>query len=503
MSALLLMLSLAWADDLAVTSKVTGVTVYRDRARVVRTVQIEVPAGRTDLVFDGLPLQLITQSLSAEGEGTARATLTGIDVRPQRGVEDRDERLRKLADTKESLEDRIRVERDRIARVQADIAFLQSLQPRATPQLEEGLFLADDAAAQLAATSRAVGNDLVALYKEQRTAEQAIRQLQRELDATNREISELQSGGGPDTQRVAVGLDAQRAGTVTVRLSYVVTGAGWSPHWDARYRPNDGKVRLDLSADVRQSTGEDWDDVRLTLSTASPQQSTQPPQLQPFYLQPGYGVAGGQVADADRVTAVEYAAPTVEDVPADGTRRRVYLQSKDLAATVVHHVVARRVEAAWLTARVKNDSDTAWMAGSVSAYMGTAYVGEGQLNVTAPGAEADLSFGVDDRVRVKRTRLNQKSDDAKGLQNRDRISYGWKTAITNRTGRSIQLVVHEQIPASRDAAFEVTATTTPPVQIPETGVFEWKADLADGKSQDFVLEYTVSWPQGDRPVLME
>ena len=502
------MIALLWAlaahaDDIAVNTRVSRVVVYLDRARVTREIAVDVPAGRSDLVFDQLPLEVIPASLSAEGEGTAGATLTGIDFRPQRGVEDLDEKIRAFKAERRTHEDAVRLQNDTVARIRADIDFVTALSPQAPATLQPGLFLAPDVATQLSAVARGIGNDLLTLYREQRVAEGNIRDHQGEIDRIDRELAVLGQGGG-DSTRVAVGLDASRAGRVTVRLSYVVTGAGWTPHWDARYRPTDGKVRLDLSGEVRQTTGESWDEVSLTLSTARTDQSTAPPELQPFYLAEGYSnnTPGGDLS-GESTTAVEFTSRFSENIPSDGASHRVFVHSLDLAGEVVHQVVARRVEAAWLTARVTNTADFALLPGSMSSYLGTAYIGEGYLDATAPGARVDLSFGVDDRVRVKRTRMADVSSDARPLQNRERRHYAWKTAVTNRTGKPIQLRVTDQIPASNEAIFQVESATTPSVTVPSTGVFTWEITLDNGKSQDFIINYDVSWPVGNAPMLME
>lgn len=493
----------AFADDMPVDGDISAVVVYLDRARVTREITVDVPAGRTDLVFDQLPLAILPASLSAEGEGSANATLTGIDFRPQRGVEDLDAQIGALKTERRVHEDAIRVQSDNLARIRSDITFVSSLSPRAPGKLEQGLFLAPDAASQLSSVAKGIGTDLLALYKEQRAAEAVIRDHEKENGRIDRELSVFGQGGG-DSTRVAVGLDAAKAGRITVRLSYVVTGAGWTPHWDARYRPTDGKVRLDLSGEVRQTTGELWDDVRLTLSTARTDQSTAPPTLRPFWLAEGY--SNGMASNGDygaAFTAVEFTSKSTEDVASDGTSRRVFVQSLDLSGEIVHQVVARRVEAAWLTARVQNTAEFALLAGPMSSYMGTAYVGEGYLSATAPGSKVDLSFGVDDRVRVKRTRVSDISSDTKPLQNREKRHYGWKTVVTNRTGKAITLRVIDQVPASSESAFQVETVVTPPLTVPETGILTWEVKLEDGKSQDFTVNYDVTWPSGDSPVLME
>jgi hypothetical protein len=497
-----LLLSLATAADLEVDSAVTRAVVYRDRARVTREVAIDVPAGRTDLIFDGLPIQVIRESLAADGEGTAGATLLGIDMRPRRGTEDRDAKVAALQKERLVLADKISDQSDIVARVAADLVFLRGISPKAPAKLTEATFLADDAPQQLAAMSRQLGERTAALLAEQRTAERAQREVRKELDRVDRELAQLARSGNEDSLRVAVGLDAKRAGKVTVRLDYVVTGASWSPHYDARYDLAGGKVRLDLSGNVVQRTGEDWTGVALVLSTARPQQGTAPPVLVPFTLGQGGGVASSG-SSSSRAAAFEFVVRGKEDVAADGSSRRVPLTRLDLTGEVVHRVVPRRLEAAWLTAKVENTADYALLAGPVSAYLGSAYVGDGALAQTAPGGELMLSFGVDDRVQVDRDRLDVTAAEGKGLGNRDRQSWAFETTVKNGTGLPLNLVVVEQVPVSNEDTWQVKVEVDPSVEIPKPGVFEWEVKLANKAEQAFRLEYEITWPKGDPPVFME
>ena len=49
-----------------------------------------------------------------------------------------------------------------------------------------------------------------------------------------------------------------------------MTGAGWTPLYDLDARDGGKSVTLSTYASVRQSTGEDWRQARLTLTTADP-----------------------------------------------------------------------------------------------------------------------------------------------------------------------------------------------------------------------------------------
>jgi len=493
--------AVAFGGEVEIDSAITEVVVFQGSARVTRVATATIEPGRTDLVFDGLPLLLVTESLTAEGEGTAGGTILGIDTRPQRGTEERDAKVKALLDEKEGLSDEITALRDEKARIEGEVRFLTSVVPTAPEELEERQFLADDAADQIVAVAAQLGTDVRTLLAAQRKAEIAIRDLEKEVARIDREVAVVR-GAGTDHQRVAVGIDAARAGKVTVRISYLVDGATWSPAYDARFRPDDNKVTLGLRGVVTQNTGESWDGVALKLSTADPSGSTAPPELSPFWLQDSYGYAATTAATGG-ATAVEFATSRKEDVPADGTARQVPLASLDLDAVVVHHVVARRVASAYLTARVENTAPYALLPGTVSSYLGGAYVGEGALALTPPGEDVDLSFGLDDRVEVERTRLQDVAYGTKPLGGREKQVYGFETVVTNRTGRPTTIEVTEQVPTSRYDRYTVSATTTPEAVVPKEGVFSWTVDLADGAEAKFGLQYEVSWPEGDRPVLLD
>ena len=85
---------------------------------------------------------------------------------------------------------------------------------------------------------------------------------------------------------LTVELECQAAGDLTLELSYTVPQVGWYPLYDARVDFAKGKAELSSFAVVRQTTGEDWSDVQLTLSTARPSVGGRMPELTPWYLRP-------------------------------------------------------------------------------------------------------------------------------------------------------------------------------------------------------------------------
>ena len=69
-----------------------------------------------------------------------------------------------------------------------------------------------------------------------------------------------------------------------VQLSYLVNGADWSPQYNLKADPDKKLVDVEYNAVVHQSSGEDWTNAQLALSTAVPALVATPPTLEPMQI---------------------------------------------------------------------------------------------------------------------------------------------------------------------------------------------------------------------------
>jgi uncharacterized protein (TIGR02231 family) len=113
---------------------------------------------------------------------------------------------------------------------------------------------------------------------------------------------------GPIRYRVAeIEVTAERAGSLTMELTYVAPGAMWRPSYRAVLDAATGEINLGVEAVVTQSTGEDWVGVSLRLSTASPSQGVEPPELASLLLRPVEVMALRSKATGARETGLRIA----------------------------------------------------------------------------------------------------------------------------------------------------------------------------------------------------
>lgn len=108
-------------------------------------------------------------------------------------------------------------------------------------------------------------------------------QLRKDCDALDAKIADLRAvirgrgapPAGEKRRRVSVLVEVTGAGEVELLVSYVVRKAAWKPAYDVRVSTDDRQLQLVYYGEVRQSTGEDWTDAEVSLSTAQPGKSVQ------------------------------------------------------------------------------------------------------------------------------------------------------------------------------------------------------------------------------------
>jgi uncharacterized protein (TIGR02231 family) len=311
-----------FADTIPAQSRIDAVTVFPSGAEVTRVVTASIAAGEHTLVFEGLPGDLMAETLRVEGDALGDVEIGSVDARlmpvPQAAI---DARRKALEDKIQALQD----ERTVLDQTIADAEYQKSLMQ----QLASGAFTAPAkegeaksfGAQDLSQLLDLVGGKLAALSKTVLDARVRQRVIDQQVFDLNDEIARL---APQDEQRMAVTvhLAAPAAVSGTFKLRYRIAGASWQPIYDARLTsPADGKaakIELVRRAAVTQATTESWDDVALVLSTARPVGATAAPDLEAVLIDGRVPVADA-AADLGtlRQAAPAPASESVEEALAD------------------------------------------------------------------------------------------------------------------------------------------------------------------------------------------
>lgn len=262
-----------------VLTKVKRVVVYSDRARITRTGSIAAKEGRQRVVVSGLPVAVNDGSVSAALPGKHGARILSIEVETAYGKRTATKEAEALIAKMTELEKRDARIADELAALSAEESFLRSItvKPRTDEKgrplplpLEPGAWQST-----LDFVSRSLA-DVLARTRAKQAEQEA---LGKEIQALSLELDKVRSYESEAMKRVALEVDAAKSGSVDLEITYSLVGPSWRPAYDVRVLSSQGKVEITTQGVVRQSTGEDWRDVELVLSTAFPEQGADVPEL--------------------------------------------------------------------------------------------------------------------------------------------------------------------------------------------------------------------------------
>lgn len=254
----------------AVPSPISQVTVFTDQARIVRSATVAAPGT---VEFPPLPDTIDASSVRVEAQGAEvrRVDLERLTPEAFRTAEARqllseldglDTELTRLARESTAL----REHRDALLRLHPALPANDNVRP--APKLSPQGW---NAALQFQTAQ------LETAQKKLRDVELAQRAASRKRETLVNKADRL---GNPEFRsgwKVTAVLAG--GGQATVSLTYLVRQARWTPTWDVQLDPEKNLVTVSLAGIVSQSSGEDWDDAQLTLSTAIPSSAVKAPKL--------------------------------------------------------------------------------------------------------------------------------------------------------------------------------------------------------------------------------
>ncbi|UQW99625.1 DUF4139 domain-containing protein [Streptomyces sp. RerS4] len=501
---------------------VTAVTCLEDRAHVERAVVLDLEAGVQRLRLGPVTALAVDRTLHAELTSGHPATV--LDVRIVRTWSPRgplpptddDSALRRRAHAlgEERLalgqrRDRLLTRLDALGHLAADLL----------REIGEGAGSGESEGARWTRELDRVDAERETHGEELRTVEARLAALAVELGDTERALDLAEEQPAELVGHIELTVHSASAGQVGLRVSHLTPCALWRPAYRAVL---DGdSLTLETDAMVWQRTGEDWSDVRLTLSTARSALATDPPRLGEDRLTlrdrsaaerrtvdvelreeeigdlgpaPVLGLPG--VDDGGEARVLSSPAPV--SVPADGRAHRVPLSAFTTAATSEYACTPELSPLVTRVVRFANRSGHALLAGPVDLVRGSGFSGRGTLDFTAPGAPVELAFGSCDDHRV--VRQTEESRDSTGLTQRTVVTRTVRLHLSRFSAPGEQgervVVVRERVPVSEVAAVEVRlrgeACSPAPDAVDAEGIVRWDVPLPPGGRRTVTLVYTLS-----------
>jgi uncharacterized protein (TIGR02231 family) len=518
-----------------VSSAISNVTVFLRGAEIQREGSASLKTGAQQIVFENLPQDINPQSIQVAGTGNF--TILGVShkinhLKPA-------EKSKEVEDLEKSLKE-----------LQDNIALQQYLHKNLE---EEGEMLKKNAS--IGGSQTGVNIDdlkkfsdyfhsrLTELTKSKVEINLKLRDMTTEMTRIQNQLQSLKAVSQKVTSSVIVEVTAQSAVQAKFSITYLVYSAGWSASYDLRAVDVNNPVELTYKANVYQSTGEDWKNIKPVFSTANPTVNNTKPELHPWYLSfykpapvsnyQAFNAIQGRVAGlevkSDEIleyaemrmkspapealstadlttvqenqTSVEFIIDIPYTIPSDGQEHAVELAKHSLPAVYEYYAVRKLDKDVFLLAKVTGWEKLNLLSGEANVFFEGKFVGESHVETRQTDDILTLSLGRDKNITITRIRKRDYAEK-QFLGSNITETREWDLTVHNKKKQPITIIVEDQIPISTEKEIKVEEINiSNAIKDIDTGKLTWKLNLKPSESQSMNVKYTVKYPKNKKVIL--
>ena len=519
---------LSATDPAELVSRIEQVTVFKQGAQVMRLARTSIPKGRTVLRLSGLTKSFDTGSFQLKGEGDF--TILSVQHQTHRSIPEVDSiAIARLTSENDTLRERIEEWNLRIQVLAEEEALILN-NDKKTGKENPGLSV-EELQSMAVFYRKQIGD--IRLQKLQ--LERKKKNHQALINKKNTEINKLRSVAKPiETREVLATVQAEEATRATIKLSYLVSNAGWVPTYDLRVKDVNSPVNLIYKAHVFQQSGEEWEGIRLALSTANPRQSGTKPTLHRWnlgiYRYPTYKDRGRSemeklkveeevlademdrsttpvpskplaITTTTKTTSVEFEIEEPYTIKKDGKKYMVSIKELDIPAYYEYYAAPKLDESAFLTAMITNWEDYDLLSGKTNLYFEGTFLGSSVIQVESLKDTMHLSLGRDPNIVVERT-LQKDYSKTTFLRNKKVEDKSYKIKIRNKKNSLINLVLEDHFPISTTSEIEIKYGVYTGADLNrETGILKWRFQMASKATEEVTFDYSVKYPSTETVLL--
>jgi uncharacterized protein (TIGR02231 family) len=494
-------------SEVNITSKINHVTVFTNRAQIEAEASTPLKKGVSKIIISDIASTIDAESIQIGGRGdfTLLSVSFQKDFISKRTLKYQED-IEKLAEDLRELDMKLKVLNLEEKMVMDNTKIKSDTDDLYRDHLEE-----------------------LSLYFRKKLTSIGLARLktEREIEELREQKNNLQTQLNTDPSRnlplgkILLTVKANSNSNANLELKYLVYGAGWTPTYDVRVESSASPFELNYKANVFQNTGLDWENVMLSLSTASVNKRTIKPELSPKFLyfhenrppaparmmKAMVTSRAGMEVDMEEMENASNFSKVVENelnsqfditIPYrvnSGASETVEVQKLTINAEYVTYVVPKYDDSGFLVAEVKDWGQYNLMPATANIYFEDNFIGKSYVGQGNPTEKLKISLGRDERVQVKREEITDYKT-RKTFGSNIRESFGYEINLKNTKSSSISLSVEDQIPVSQDSDIEIDVEELNGGQLNEqSGKIRWDLTIPSAQSRQLLLKYTVKYPK--------
>lgn len=526
----------ATTAPIAVSSKIEKVTIFKQSAQTTRLAQINIPKGKTIFKFTGLPNSLVAKSLQVKGNGNF--TILSVQHQSNTVSSSVDSMaIDVLAAANDTLNAQIEEWNLQVQVLKEEEALILNNDKKTNK--EKNKLPVDELQIMANFYRQQIGDIRLQVLQYQRK----VKAYEKTLNKNKQQIKKLKKIKRTTTKEVLLTILAKQATRGDMQLSYLIPNAGWTPTYDLRVKDVNSPVNLAYKANVYQSSGEDWEEVKLTLSTANPNESGTKPTIQKwnlgFYNPVVYGTYGEDeyggityeevekeleirsissknrkakssppapsvpvtTTTYQKATSIEFQIEELYTIKKDGKNYMVNIKEINLPAYYEYYCAPKLDKDVFLTAMISDWEQHNLLSGATSLYFEGTFLGNSALKVESLKDTMVIDLGRDKNIIVERT-LEEVFCKTSFLRSKKMEDKAFKIEIRNKKNQPINLVLEDQFPIAVTEDIEVKNGNYEGATLDEkSGIIKWELSINPQATKTTNFNYSVKYPSKKRVYL--
>ncbi|KAF9492677.1 hypothetical protein BDN71DRAFT_1396345 [Pleurotus eryngii] len=516
-----------------IDSKIVHVNLSPGHAEVTRMYKLSLEVGVNQVKISGLPTEVAHNSLRVEGRGAA--TIHDVSIAPTPPATVDPKIMSALVKEYQSMANKVRRCKDVSAFLEKYLRNI-AVVPSDHPQIPMIMQTYEH-------ESSKIDDRLMDL-------EDALEKLRLRRDEELKRTTQAQPSD-PLQLTATIGIFADKGGEAEIALIYAVPGVSWQASYDIRInmQSKDAPFTLRYKAAISQSTGENWDNVQLTLGTVSPtfgldvpslgsyrlttpsefpppviiprrvshyqstypqaivvpfsrsarsrpsrsrsrsRSRTPPPIIVPAPSPPRIMTHATMPVSNFGGLSATYDIPGLISVPNDARAHNVTIAELSLDSSFSWLVVPKVDLRAHLKA-MKNSSEYTLVDGPANVYIDGSFVAKSRIPTASPQESFECSLGIDPSIRTTYVPLSKKTSSSGLINKTTTTAYSRQVIIRNTKSIPIEnLKILDRVPISETSQITVKlinpALTLPPPPKMERSPSENTSILDKAKGYQF------------------
>jgi len=350
------------------------------------------------------------------------------------------------------------------------------------------------------------------------------RDLQLIINKIQNQLSEYENIAKRPVGEISINIYADKATTGKLYVTYFTNYASWIPSYDIRFTDLNKPITLLLKGKINQTTGENWQNTKIILSSSNPTISQQKPQLFPWYLSvynPQRYLGRGNIeqtttgvilmedkdyeytkspapnmmaTSSETPISMEYTLEARIDVPTN-QEKLVNIQSYEMPAKYLYYTAPKVDPDAFLIANIYDWGKNYFLNGEANIYYENSFVGTTNISSYQVEDTMQISLGRDKSVIVKREVIKD-STSKQIIGSKVKYNRAFEITVRNNKKYPIEIIIEDQLPISQQKEIEVTEIEVGNGKIdPDTKIVTWRYTIQPNATVKTTIKYVVKSPK--------